>query len=171
MISKLLAAFIFTSFITLSSCSVNSARIDNDLKKYFDSANVEGCFTFLDNVSGKVTVYNLDLDTQRFSPASTFKIVNSLIGLETGKISGADMIINWDKVERRPEWNKDLTMAEAFKVSSVPYYQEVARRIGADTMKQFIDTLHYGNQDISGPIDSFWLNAKLGYHLTNNLDL
>ena len=52
-------------------------------------------------------------------------------------------------------------MEEAFKVSSVPYYQEVARRIGRDTMKLWIDTLHYGNMNISGPIDSFWLNNTL----------
>jgi beta-lactamase class D len=52
-------------------------------------------------------------------------------------------------------------MAEAFKVSAVNYYQEVARRIGRDTMKHWLDTLHYGNMDISGPIDSFWLNNTL----------
>ncbi|MEO5648119.1 MAG: penicillin-binding transpeptidase domain-containing protein [Chitinophagaceae bacterium] len=163
MIFKLLTAFLFfLSLAFLSSCSVNSAKIDDSLKKHFDSAKVDGCFTLFDNVSGKVTVYNLDLDTQRFSPASTFKIVNSLIGLETGRISGKDMVIKWDgQVRPRTELNRDLSMAEAFKVSSVPYYQEVARRIGADTMKRWVDTLAYGNKNISGPIDSFWLNNTL----------
>ena len=52
-------------------------------------------------------------------------------------------------------------MQEAFKVSCVPYYQEVARRTGYDTMKLWIDSLAYGNKNISGPIDSFWLNNKL----------
>lgn len=146
----------------IQSCSVNNAKVDNNLKKFFDSANVEGCFTMLDNVSGEVTVYNIKLDTQRFLPASTFKIVNSLIGLETGKISGPEMIIKWDgKKSWNPEWNRDLTMAEAFKLSAVPWYQELARRIGADTMKMYIDSLHYGNMKISGPIDSFWLNNTL----------
>jgi len=148
--------------ISISSCSVNKAKIDNDLKKYFDAKNVEGCFTMLNNADGKITVYNMDMDTSRFLPASTFKIVNSLIGLQTGVITDEKMVIKWDGI-RRPvaEWNKDMDMTEAFKVSCVPYYQEVARRIGRDTMKLWIDSLSYGNKDIGGPIDSFWLNNHL----------
>jgi beta-lactamase class D len=149
-------------FALISSCSVNRATINNDLKKYFDSAHVDGCFSLLDNANGKITVYNMTLDTQRVLPASTFKIVNSLIGLETGKITDEKMVIKWDGIRRsNEEWNKDLTMEEAFKVSAVPYYQEVARRIGRDTIKLWIDSLHYGNMNISGPIDSFWLNNTL----------
>ena len=155
--------FLFLALlIIISSCSVNKFKTDNDLKKYFDSAHVDGCFSLLDNASGEITLYNLKLDTQRVLPASTFKIVNSLIGLETGKITDEKMVIKWDGVKRwNNDWNKDLTMEEAFKVSAVPYYQEVARRIGRDTMQYWIDTLHYGNMNISGPIDSFWLNNTL----------
>jgi beta-lactamase class D len=153
---------LFALLSVITSCSVNKANIDNDLKKYFDSANVDGCFSLLDNANGKITVYNMKLDTQRVLPASTFKIVNSLIGLETGKITDEKMVIKWDGVQRwNADWNKDLTMEEAFKVSAVPYYQEVARRIGRDTMKHWIDTLHYGNMNMGGPIDSFWLNNRL----------
>lgn len=154
---------IFISIIILlSSCSVNKAKIDNSFKKYFDSAKVDGCFSLFNNATGAVTVYNMRLDTQRFLPASTFKIVNSLIGIETGRIVDEKMIIPWDGIKRSNlNWNQDLTMAQAFKFSSVPYYQEVARRIGRDTMQYWIDTLQYGNKNISGPIDSFWLNNTL----------
>ena len=144
------------------SCTVNKAKTDNSLKKFFDDNNVEGCFTLLNNADGQVTVYNMTLDTQRFSPASTFKIVNSLIGLQTGRITDEKMVIKWDGVKRsRDNWNKDMDMTEAFKVSCVPYYQEVARRIGRDTMQKWIDSIGYGNKNISGPIDSFWLNNHL----------
>ena len=123
------AAIAFCSIICFVSCSVNRAKIDNSLQKYFDENKVEGCFTLLNNSDGKVTVYNMKLDTMRFLPASTFKIVNSLIGLETGVISDEKMVIKWDGIKRwNEDWNKDLTMEEAFKVSSVNYYQEVARR-------------------------------------------
>ena len=153
---------LITSLIIISSCTVNKAKIDNDLKKYFDSSNVDGCFSLLDNAQGKITLYNMKIDTQRVLPASTFKIVNSLIGLETGKITDEKMVIKWDGLKRwNEDWNKDLTMEEAFKVSAVPYYQEVARRIGRDAMQLWIDSLHYGNMDIRGPIDSFWLNNTL----------
>jgi beta-lactamase class D len=104
----------------------------------------------------------MQLDTQRFLPASTFKIVNSLIGIETGKIVDEKMVIPWDGIVRRNnDWNRDLTMEQAFKLSSVPYFQEVARRTGRDTMKTWIDSLHYGNVNMSGPVDSFWLNNTL----------
>jgi beta-lactamase class D len=147
---------------TLFSCTQKRAVIDNSLKKYFDENKVEGCFTMLDNTSGEITVYNMQMDTTRFLPASTFKIVNSLIGLQTGVILNDTMTIKWDGVKRPIEaWNKDMGMKEAFKVSCVPYYQEVARRIGADTMKRWIDSLRYGNGKCSGPVDSFWLNNRL----------
>jgi beta-lactamase class D len=150
------------STIFLFSCALKKAKIDNDLKQYFDAKNVDGCFTMLDNSNGSITVYNMAMDTTRVTPASTFKIVNSLIGLETGKITNENMVIKWDGVKRwKEDWNKDLNMKEAFKVSSVPFYQEVARRIGRDTMKHWIDSISYGNKNISGPIDSFWLNNNL----------
>jgi len=148
--------------IILASCSVNKAKIDNDLKKYFDARNVDGCFTMLNNSDGQITVYNMALDTTRVLPASTFKIVNSLIGLQTGRITDENMLIKWDGIKRwNPEWNKDMTMKEAFKTSNVGYYQEVARRIGHDTMKLWLDSIGYGNKNISGPVDSFWLNNHL----------
>ena len=73
-------------FTFISSCTVNKANIDNDLKKYFDSAHVDGCFAMEDNATAAITVYNMKLDTARTLPASTFKIVNTLIGIETGRI-------------------------------------------------------------------------------------
>lgn len=150
------------SVLMLTSCSVNKAKIDKELEKYFEARGVDGTFAMLDNTEGGVTVYNMKYDTMRFLPASTFKIVNSLIGLETGKITSDSMEIRWDGV-RRPvkEWNQTMNMVDAFKASNVPYYQEVARRIGLDTMKRWIDTLSYGNMVVTEPIDSFWLNNTL----------
>ncbi len=155
-------AALILSLAFLCGCTVNKARIDNDLKKYFDAKNAEGCFTMLDNSKGSVTVYNMALDTTRFLPASTFKILNSLIGLETGRLTDENMIIKWDGVKRaNSAWNRSMTMKEAFKVSNVGYYQELARRIGADTMKQWIDSVSYGNLTMTGSVDSFWLNNSL----------
>ena len=157
--SILLSSIILFSF---ASCSVNKAKIDNNLKKYFDAKKVDGCFTMLNNSNGEITVYNMALDTVRALPASTFKIVNSLIGLETGSITNENMVIKWDGIKRwNDDWNKDMDMKEAFKVSNVAYYQEVARRTGEEAMKKWVDSISYGNKNISGPIDSFWLNNRL----------
>jgi beta-lactamase class D len=152
---------LYALVLLLLSCNVNKASIDEAPAKYFDSYGSEGCFTMLNNADGKITVYNMALDTQRFSPASTFKIVSSLVGLETGRILDENMVLPWDGVQRRKEWDRSMNFQEAFKVSNVPYFQEIVRRIGHDTMAQWIDSLSYGNKDISGPIDSFWLNNRL----------
>ena len=144
-------------------CSSNNVKQDKNLKKYFDENYVEGCFALMDNGTGKFTVHNLArYRDSSYQPASTFKIVNSLIGLQTGKISSDSMVIKWDGVKRWVDnWNQDLNMYQAFRYSSVPYYQEVARRIGRDTMQLWLDSLKYGTQKITSAVDSFWLDNSL----------
>lgn len=152
-----------------SSCSPNNVKKDNSLKKYFDENNTKGCFALKDNGTGKFTIYNLGrYRDSSYLPASTFKIVNSLIGLQTGKISNDSMVIKWDGVKRwNDDWNKDLTMYDAFRVSAVNYYQEVARRIGKETMQFWLDSLKYGAKTykekvtIKSAVDSFWLDNSL----------
>jgi beta-lactamase class D len=95
-------------------------------------------------------------------PASTFKIFNSLVALETGVIAGPSSVIPWDRITRqRTELNRDLDLQTAFRLSAVPHYQELARRIGHERMQKFIDAVGYGNRDISGGIDEFWLTGGL----------
>lgn len=149
--------------ILLFSCSSNNVKIDNSLKQYFDENKVDGCFALYENGNGQFTIYNLArYRDSAYLPASTFKIVNSLIGLQTGKIVNDSMVIKWDGIKRPIEaWNKDLSMFEAFRVSAVPYYQEVARRIGKDTMQFWLDSLAYGTKKITTRVDSFWLDNSL----------
>lgn len=144
------------------ACSPNNVKEDSRLKAYFDENRVTGTFALMDNGTGKFTVYNLSrFRDSSYLPASTFKILNSLIGLQTGVITNEQMVIKWDSVKRREAWDKDLTMYEAFRVSSVPYYQEVARRIGRDTMQHWLDSISYGSKKITTRIDSFWLDNSL----------
>jgi len=145
------------------ACSPNNVNIDESLGKYFKENNVEGCFALFNNGNGKFIVYNLDrYKDSTFLPASTFKIINSLVGLQTGIIPDTKMVIKWDGVVRSvPSWNKDLTMYDAFRVSAVPYYQEIARRIGKDTMQFWLDSLHYGTSKIKTRVDTFWLDNSL----------
>ncbi len=162
-------SFSLLLIVILTACSPDNVKKDNSLKKYFDENKVEGCFALMDNGTGKFTVYNLSryFDSS-YLPASTFKIVNSLIGLQTGKITNDSMVIKWDGVKRQfDSWNKDLTMYEAFRVSAVPYYQEVARRIGKDTMQYWLNQLGYGAKTdtekvvITSAIDTFWLDNSM----------
>jgi beta-lactamase class D len=157
----IVAAVLLNLFFAV--CSPNNVKEDKSLKKYFEENNVQGCFALMDNGTGKFTVHNLSrYRDSSYLPASTFKIVNSLIGLQTGKISSDSMVIKWDGIKRQvEEWNRDLNMYNAFRVSAVNYYQEVARRIGMDTMQLWLDSLSYGTKKITTKIDSFWLDNSL----------
>ena len=165
----LIVACLLLVVLFFGACSPNNVTKEDSWKSYFDSSNVDGCFALYDNASGQFSVYNLSrYKDSAYLPASTFKIMNSLIGIETGRIVNEKMVIKWDGIVRKhdngdtiKEWNKDLTMAEAFKVSCVPYYQEVARRIGRDTMQQWLDSVKYGNKKIGNRVDSFWLDNSL----------
>lgn len=158
-----LFAYCLSLFVFLNACSPNNVKTDNNLKHFFDENQVNGTFAMFDNGTGEFTVYNLKrYRDSAFLPASTFKIVNSLIGLQTGKITNDSMVIKWDGIQRPvKEWNKDLSMYEAFRVSAVPYYQEVARRIGKDTMQFWLDSIAYGTKKITTRVDTFWLDNSL----------
>ena len=149
--------------VSLFACAPNNVTVDESLGKYFKEAGAEGCFAILDNGTGEFTVYNLPrYRDSAYLPASTFKIVNALIGLQTGVISSDSMVIKWDGITRAfPQWNRDLNMYDAFRASAVPYFQEVARRIRRDTMQRWLDSLSYGTKKITTRIDTFWLDHSL----------
>lgn len=134
----------------------------NDFKRFFDEYKVEGCFVLYDKKENKFIRYNPKRCAKRFTPASTFKIPNSLIALETGVIMDENEILKWDGVKRdRAEWNKDQTLDSAFEFSAVWFYQEIARRVGEERMKKYVNDFAYGNRDVSGGIDQFWLRGNL----------
>ena len=99
---------------------------------------------------------------QALSPCSTFKIPNALIGLQTGVVSGPGDLKKWDGTERqRAVSNKDHTLQTAISESIPWYFQELALDVGEQRMAQWLERLDYGNQDISGGIDRFWLGSSL----------
>jgi beta-lactamase class D len=106
---RLTVAYFFVLLFAFS-CSPDNIKKDNSLKKYFDENKVDGCFALMNNATGNFTVYNFErYKDSAYTPASTFKIVNSLIGLQTGRIVNDSMVIKWDGKKRwNEEWNKDL---------------------------------------------------------------
>jgi beta-lactamase class D len=122
----------------------------------------EGCFILQEGGAARPLERVGTLCAERVSPCSTFKIPNSLIGLETGVLADENAVLPWDGVKRsRPEWKRDHTLASAIKVSTVWYYQELARRVGAERMQKLLSAIPYGNADISGGIDRFWLGGSI----------
>ena len=136
-----------------------------DLARYFEG--VEGTFVLYDADAARYVRYNPERARERFLPASTFKIPNSLIALETGVVPDVDRVLAWDSAAapRRDwwpaPWSRSHDMRSAFAHSVVWYYQELARRIGAERMQRHLDRFGYGNRDLSGGIDRFWLSGGL----------
>ena len=147
----------------LADVAPQRSEIRDDLAKHFTDAGTAGTF-----VGYKVDDYLVIASDRNRSgearlPASTFKIPNSIIALETGVVGDPDKdVFKWDGVVRSIEaWNKDHTLRSAIAVSAVPVYQEIARRIGAERMQKYLDLFEYGNRDIGGGIDQFWLTGAL----------
>jgi len=106
------------------------------------------------------------------SPCSTFKIPNALIGLQTGVLSGPGHLKAWDGTEhQRKVNNRDHSLASAIEYSVVWYFQSVARDVGTEAMQEWLDHLDYGNRDISGGIDRFWLSSSLKIDAYSQLEL
>ncbi|WP_078394972.1 class D beta-lactamase [Shouchella patagoniensis] len=119
-------------------------------------------FVLSDVTQRRSFIYNKDRAYQSFSPQSTFKILNALIGLDTEVVEDEYVIKNWDGVKREIDvWNQDHTLGSGLRDSVVWYYQELAREIGEAEIKEGLVKANYGNKDISGGIDEFWLSSTL----------
>lgn len=160
--------------VLLTFASIYPQKIEerSDLEKYFNEFSHEGCFVMFDLQKDSYIKYNSNRCRERFIPASTFKIFNSLVGLETGAVKDEFEVFKWDSVKRfYDKWNQDIDMVNAFKYSAVWYYQELARKIGAEKMQKYISENNYGNEDISGGIDKFWLDGGIRISADEQIEL
>lgn len=156
-------------------CKSKVSRLDQfsekDLQLIFERENVNGCFTIYDFNNDKLLNYNTIRLDSAFLPASTFKIINSMVALETGVIKNEKEIIKWDSTIRFVDsWNQDHNLETGIKNSVVWFYQELARRIGQDKMKYWVEKANYGNKDIGGEIDLFWLNGNIRITANQQID-
>jgi beta-lactamase class D len=149
-----------------------------NLKRVF--GNTKGAFVLYDLKNNRYVRHNESRCRQRFTPASTFKIPNSLIGLEAGVVRDADFVIRWDRQrypnEGRPaiapfiHWWQDHTLRSAMKYSAVWYYIEIAQQVGAPRIEKYVTQFRYGNGDTSGGIDQFWRNSSLQISADEQVD-
>lgn len=137
-------------------------------------------------VDGTIVLYDFSRDkwlisdtikaAQSSLPASTFKIINSLIALETGVIKDENEVVRWPgKTDTvlygyRPEIYHDMTVREAFEVSAGWAYIELAKRIGKDRYRSYLEKAGYGNGDLSHPDDDFWNYGVFGITPKNQVE-
>lgn len=157
----------FTSLLVVLAIFGGIARSANGqdvdaVAEVFVAENIIGTFVVATADGAPVYIYNDERSRVQFSPASTFKIPNTLFALDAGVVTSKESSFTWDDKDKgRPAWNSNQTLESAFRVSCVWCYQEIARNIGSDRYVTDLNSIAYGNQNIGEHVDLFWLNGDL----------
>ncbi|TPG11420.1 class D beta-lactamase [Rhodanobacter glycinis] len=170
-------SWLFFALIAFSSLGHSTSWRDHpQWQSSFARAGVKGTLLVYDEKADVWHVSDAARSRQAFLPASTFKLFNALVALDSGAVKDEFEVIRWDGKVRGlkdspvAEWNRDNSLASGMRYSTVWFYQEVARRAGEQRMQQWIDKAGYGNRDISGGIDTFWLNGALRISAEQQID-
>jgi beta-lactamase class D len=154
--------FIDNPQLSPATLKVSANKID--FGRIFKELGLEGSIVIYDPSISKFYEHNAPRNSKAFFPASTFKIFNTLVALETGVIRDDVTVLTWDGIKRDIDvWNRDTNLRQAFKDSTVWFYQVLARKAGQERMQKFINQAGYGNQQIgtAEQIDKFWLEGPL----------
>lgn len=146
-----------------STSSERPAKAPN-FGRHFQEFGREGSILIYDSKNNRIYEHNPQRNATAIAPASTFKIFNALVALETGVVPDDVAVLTWDGIHRDIDaWNHDTNLRQAFKDSTVWFYQVLARRAGHERMQQFINKVGYGNRQIGtvADIDRFWLQPQL----------
>lgn len=157
--------FAATSIVPLRAFADTAPKseVRDSLLKHFADEGTVGTFAAYKAADNAFVMSDTTRTREAVLPASTYKIPHSVIALDTGVVADPDKdIFKWDgKTYAIKEWNKDHTLRTAIAASAVPVYQQIARRIGAERMQKYLDAFDYGNRNIGGGIDRFWLTGDL----------
>ena len=122
----------------------------------------EGSFVLYNSRENTWSVYDPDNARKRISPNSTYKIYDALLGLESGVISPESSVISWNG-EACPfeAWEGDQDLNSAMKNSVNWYFQSIDSQLGSDSIKSFLHTIQYGNQQTGSDMDLYWTDSSL----------
>ena len=162
----LLAFVVLTNAESISYTDLSEAQAElphnvlfEDLGSHFQG--YDGSFVLLDVNKDVYYIYNEKRSRERVSPCSTYKIISSLVGLETGLLKDKDTKISWDGIMYpfKP-WNQDHTLETAFAFSVDWFFEKFTAEIGKDKIMKYMKEIRYGNRDISGK-KNFWQESSL----------
>ena len=131
-----------------------------DLSSYFKG--YKGSFVLYDPSKNQYQIYNREMSEQRISPNSTYKIYSALFALESNVISTNTNNQAWDgEIYPHEEWNQNQTLATALSRSVNWYFQYTDREVGRKQLQDYFHKIKYGNEDLSGELDSYWMESSL----------
>jgi beta-lactamase class D len=162
--------------VHFSATSNKNFAIHNEFKSYFDNCGVEGSIAIFDkNNQQWILSDTLNVMTENL-PASTFKIINLLIALETETIKDENDIVKWIgktdtiKYGYRPEIYHDMSIKDAFEVSAGWVFIELAKKIGKENYKKYLSVCNYGNLNFSEKDYDFWNFGNFGISPINQIE-
>lgn len=121
---KGLAFILFISVLFFSACQRDNILQQEQWGDIFKAEGIDSaCFELADNTHDQVFLYNLERCSRRMAPASTYKIMNALMALETSVVPDEQFVLPWDGVQRRPDWDTAMNLKQAFAVSNVPFFR------------------------------------------------
>jgi beta-lactamase class D len=165
---KAAATFLYFSCLLLLASSCRGE--DRDLARLFAEKNIDGTIVLSDLSGSKTYIANERRANATFVPASTFKILNTLIALDEGVVSEKE-VLRWDgKEEGLAAWNRDQTLESAFRSSCVWFYQELARRIGTARYEAYLKRTGYGTGSPTPELTTFWLEGDLRISAVEQVD-
>ena len=134
--------------------------IYEDLSNYFNGH--EGSFVLYDATKKQYLIYNREMSQQRVSPNSTYKIYSALFALESKVISPDSTDQVWDgRVQPFKVWNQNQNLSTAMGSSVNWYFQNLDQKVGKKQLQDYFHKIKYGNENISGPLDSYWMESTL----------
>ncbi|WP_165973532.1 class D beta-lactamase [Luteibacter rhizovicinus] len=156
-------------FLTLAAGHAHAAsrREHPEWAPIFDDAGLRGTIVVYDERNDTYDVFDAERAKHRYLPASTFKLFNAMVALDTGAVKDEYETVPWDGTVRtlsgppKTEWNRPNSLASGMRYSTVWFYREMARRAGEPRMRDWLHRVGYGNEKIEGGIDDFWLNDTL----------
>lgn len=121
-----------------------------------------GSFVLYDQSADRWNIYNMDNASTRVSPNSTYKIYDALLGLESGIITPEHSTFTWNG-EPCPfeSWESDQDLTSAMHNSVNWYFQEIDSQAGFQSVKTFLQTINYGNQNTGTNLNLYWTDFSL----------
>ena len=127
-----------------------------------DFGDYTGSFVLYDQATDKWNIYNMDHASTRVPPNSTYKIYDALLGLESGIITPKHSTFTWNG-EPCPfeSWESDQDLTSAMHNSVNWYFQAIDSQAGFQSVKTFLQTINYGNQNTGTNLNLYWTDFSL----------
>ncbi|MCW7753407.1 class D beta-lactamase [Desulfobotulus sp. H1] len=144
---------------------------DTALAELFHGRNIAGTLVISSQDGETVYVHNNERARTPCLPASTFKVLHTLIAMEEGVVADEREMLPWDGKHRGPaSWNRDQSMETAFALSCVWFFQRLAERMDPEIYADYLKKTGYGNAQAGPDVRSFWLDGDLRISAMEQID-